>query len=370
MSLLDVNTSTTNAGSKTVEKVNESFEVGADVEDEEVAAINETARDSDNEESDQTFLGIKKSEESLNDLERLQIQQELLENKVNELEEKLSALGLKKKLRDTYRLQISNAEQKQKMLAKRIAVEKARLVILNGSGAKETRKSLSKSNNRQLFYINSFTSGDVLERKTTHSPHRLFREEKSSESFRKRREIYPQTKDLENWGTWQRLDAGKDKDFIDGYNLIIPRTTKTTNNFFPPIPAPDAKKRPRDRKEAEKEPKLRLIPNSRRLASNRLYLYEKQLEFSMKYGLETKDILKSLEENEELLEKLSKVDYSSGEVTRQQLYLMGALSREFLNDDAVDNDVKAKNARFDAKTSMRLSPLLFFYGVNNKRSSV
>lgn len=349
MSLYDVTTSTTtNAGAKALEKVSESFESDADNEDEEIAAINEIASDSDDEELDKTCTEIGKTDpKSLNELERLQIQQEHLENKVNDLEEKLSALELnKKKLRDTYRLQISNAEQKQKMLAKRIAVEKARLVILNSSGTKEIRKSLSKPNNRRLFYINSFTSSDVLERKTTHSPHRLFKEEKSSESFRKRRDIYPQSKDLESWGTWQRLDAGKDRDFIDGYRLIIPRPTKTTNQFFPPIPAPDAKKRPRDRAETEKETKLRLIPNSRRLASNRVFMYEKQLEFAMKYGLETKDILERLEENEELNQKMSKLDYSSGEVTRQQLYLMGALSREFINDE--DNDVIMKDARFDA----------------------
>ncbi|KAK3699082.1 hypothetical protein QZH41_000610 [Actinostola sp. cb2023] len=301
-----------------------------------------TSSSDSTEEEIETATEMEKIEtEPVSEVKRLQKQQELLENKVEELERKLSTPTIKTRLKDSYQLQIAKEEGKQEMLAKRIAYEKRRTHFTWENSRNYKFKSLSKVSER-LFYINSLTSKDVLARM---AESKKLKEESVSRHSNEQ-EKWKESKDLGRWGIWRKIDEDKNEEQIDVYRLMIRRPPKATTKFYPPIPDPMAKKRPRQtlpwiERETTKlreatarknRVRMRLMPNANRVATKRANMHAKQLEFAEKYGLETKDIIEKLLEHKEFLNERQDYDPSASDVARQQLYLMGSLSREHLRD--------------------------------------
>ena len=123
--------------------------------------------------------------------------------------------------------------------------------------------------------------------------------------------------------------------------VIKMQSVAGTTNFLPPIPKPEAKKRPKEEQvekvkdendgEQQKE-RVLLIPNRRRLARRRIEIYLKQLEFVKSHGLDQKETLKTVASAVEDYygEKGIPTGHEAKTTPRQALYLIGALSKNHL----------------------------------------
>jgi hypothetical protein len=279
---------------------------------------------------------------AMTEVERLEIQKELLENKLEEIKQQLITKGrVKKKGKDSCLLQIKNMERKVEMLEKRISYEK-RMTNLPLSRWKNVKTIAIGT--KQL-YVNSLRSNEVLARKMKserqdgwpskkESPNKLRAEDLSKDQALE----VKKERNLKKWkNRWRQLVFQEDSDGeeLNVFGVVI-KKPKATTIFFPPIPDPMAKKRPKDArldtKRNSSETRIRLIPNNKRVLQKRASMYEKQLEFAKKYGLETSDIIDNL--NSTVISHQQEVpERMATSVTRKQLYLMGALSEEYLHDN-------------------------------------
>lgn len=274
----------------------------------------------------------------MREVERLEMQRETLENKVQELKDKLTKSRYGKKNKESYLLQIKNTEKKIEMLGKRIAYEKRTTnVPLSRWKSVKTLTKASKS-----FYVNSVRSDEILARKM--KTKLVLRGEGKEDEDLGQETLDKKEKNLNKWESrWKELVLEEDSDEeMEIFGFVIKKPKRTTV-FYPPIPDPMAKKRPRnsmslkergpvkqgesDSYKSKSEGKIRLVPNRRRVLLKRAKVYEKQLEFANKYGLEKEGIIDNLKSYQQEL--------SDGElapsVTKQQLHLIGALSEDHVS---------------------------------------
>ncbi|XP_031552730.1 uncharacterized protein LOC116289925 [Actinia tenebrosa] len=264
----------------------------------------------------------------IKEVERLEMLKEALEDKVQELKEKLAEGRHAKKKRESYSMQIKNTEKKIEMLGKRIAYEKETSSLpLNRWKSVKTLTKASKS-----LYMNCMGSEEVLARKMRAKM--VLREGKEVEDL-SQKTLEKKEKISNKWESrWKELVLEQESDEEMEISGFVFKKPKRTTGFYPPIPDPMAKKRPKDlmrMKESgdykNSSGRIRLVPNRKRVLMKRAKMYEKQLEFAKKYDLETEDIIANLNSH--------KQELSDGElapsVTKQQLHLIGALSEDHVS---------------------------------------
>lgn len=119
-------------------------------------------------------------------------------------------------------------------------------------------------------------------------------------------------------------------------------TVAGTDNFLPPIPKSEAKKRPKEEQvekvkdendgELQKE-KILLIPNRKRLVKKRIEIYLKQLEFVKSHKLDKREVLKNVVSSVEDYHgdrSREEQEHEAKTTPRHTLYLIGALSKNHL----------------------------------------
>ncbi|XP_032237729.2 uncharacterized protein LOC116618313 [Nematostella vectensis] len=315
--------------------------------------------DSDYESEDElsmTFPPPRRSQTPVSEVARLEKIREILEDKIEDMKQRSKKPGTSKGLRDSMTYQIGNMESKLENLLKRIVLEGRR-----GEGAAHKPRTLSLE--RPFRSSLGFSSHSIIERRKEESKLAVERVREVMEKQKQDEELENESRTkgrerpvLEAWGESRRNSTSRPQSQASKQNStrrasqpkvnIIQGPPPSTRKFFPPIPAYGAKKRPRDavppwmrqsddfhgrsEKTREKEKRINLIPNRKRVAGKRAAVIIKQLNFEEAYGMESKASLENFNDVMGDYGEQTLPEFTHPPISRQKLYMMGALSRRHL----------------------------------------